>query len=125
MEQYIHVTKEVREKLMKIFGCTGRMVFYALQFDKEKGNSELAKRIRMAALKNNGILMNVVPAVETLYDHDGYMRQYLPNGAMLEFGKTPETKGGAVFFRGEKVRHYDEVIASEIIDIQNWAMTLR
>lgn len=125
MEQYIHVTKETREKLMKIFDCSERMVFYALQFDTNKGNSDLAKRIRKAAFENYGILMNVIPAVETFFDHDGYMRQYLPNGAILELGKTPETKGGAVFFKGKKVRHYEDVMTSEIIDIQNWAMTLR
>lgn len=125
MKQYIHVTKDTRQKLMKIFGCTERMVFYALQFDEKKGNSDLAKKIRKAAYENCGILMNVIPALETLHDHDNYMRQYLPNGAMLEIGKTPETKGGAVFFKGEMVRHYEEVIASEIINIQNWAMTLR
>lgn len=125
MEQYIHVTKETREKLMKIFDCSERMVFYALQFDPNKGYSDLAKRIRKAAFENYGILMNVIPAVETFFDHDGYMRQYLPNGAILELGKTSETKGGAVFFKGEKVRHYEDVMTSEIIDIQNWAMTLR
>lgn len=27
MKQYIHVTKEDREKLMKIFDCSERMVF--------------------------------------------------------------------------------------------------
>lgn len=124
-QQYIHVTKETREKLMKIFGCTDRMVFYALQFDGKKGNSDLAKKIRKAALENYGILMNVIPAVETFHDHDGYMHQYLPNGAVIELGKTQETKGGAVFFKGEKVKSYEDVMASEIINIQNWAMTLR
>lgn len=125
MSQYIHVTKETREKLIKTFKCSERMIFYALQFDSQKGYSDLAKRIRKAALENYGILMNVIPAVQTFYDHDGYMRQYLPNGAILEFGKKPETKGGAVFFRGEKVRCYNEVMISEIESIQNWASALR
>lgn len=125
MKQYIHVTKEDREKLMKIFDCSERMVFYALHFDESRGNSDIANRIRKAALENYGILMNELPALETFHDHDGYMRQYLPNGAMLELGKTIETRGGAVFFKGEKVRHYDEVMTSDIKGIQDWAMTLR
>lgn len=123
MKQYIHVTKEDREKLMKIFDCSERMVFYALQFDDNKGSSDLAKRIRKAALENCGILMNVVPAVETLFDHDGYMRQYLPNGAMLEFSKNDSS--GDVFFKGMKVKHYDLVMLNDIESIQNWAMALK
>ena len=125
MKQYIHVTRETRQKLMKIFGCTERTVFYALQFDEKKGNSSMAKKIRKAAYESGGILMTESPALETLYDHDGYMRQYLPNGAIIELGKTPETKGGAVFFKGEKVRDYEDVKVSDIVNIQNWAMTLR
>ena len=103
MKQYIHVTKETRQKLMKIFGCTERMVFYALQFDEKKGNSDLAKKIRKAAYENYGILMNVIPALETLHDHDNYMRQYLPNGAMLEFNKS--NGDGDVYIHGKCVRH--------------------
>ena len=125
MKQYIHVTKDTRQKLMKIFCCTERMVFYALQFDEKKGNSVMAKKIRKAAYESGGILMTESPALETLFDHDGYMRQYLPNGAIIELGKTPETKGGAVFFKGEKVRDYEDVKVSDIVNIQNWAMTLR
>lgn len=123
MKQYIHVTKEIRQKLMKIFGCSERMVFFALQFDERRGYSDLAKKIRMAAYENYGILMNVVPAVETLFDHDGYMRQYLPNGAMLEFSKNDGS--GDVFFKGMKVKHYDLVMLNDIESIQNWAMTLK
>ena len=63
MKQYIHVTRETRQKLMKIFGCSERMVFFALQFDEKKGNSDLAKKIRKAAYENYGILMNVIPAL--------------------------------------------------------------
>jgi hypothetical protein len=125
MKQYIHVTKEVRQKLTKIFGCTERTVFNALQFAGDRGNSDLSKRIRKAAYENYGILMNEIPAMETLYDHEGYMRQYFPNGAMLEIGKTEATKGGAVFFKGVKVKHFDEVMCDELESIQNWAMTLR
>lgn len=122
MKRYIHVTKEVREFLAKAFKVTDRTVWYAITFEKD---NQLHRKIQMLAIKKGGILMNELPVLETFHDHDGYMRQYLPNGAILEFGKTPETKGGAVFFKGEKVRQYEDVMASEIIDIQNWAKTLR
>lgn len=123
MKQYIHVTKEVREKLMKIFDCTERMVFYALQFDEKKGNSDLAKRLRKAAIENRGILMVVIPAVETLHDHDNYMRQYMPNGAVFEVNKS--NGDGDVFFKGDKIRHFENLHCADIQSIQDWAMTLR
>lgn len=84
MKKYIHVTKEVREKLMKIFGVTNVMVWNALTFNPNRGNSDLAKRIRCCAIQNGGIVMNELPEVETFHDYDNYMRQYLPNGAMIE-----------------------------------------
>ena len=123
MEQYIHVTKEVRQKLMKTFGCTERMVFYALQFDEKRGNSDLAKKIRKAAYENYGILMNVIPALETLHDHDNYMRQYLPNGVLLEFNKS--NGDGDVYLRGKCVKHYEKLMCSDIERVQKYAMTLR
>lgn len=122
MGQYIHVTKETRQKLMKVFNCTSVMIWKALTFESD---SELACKIRKAAFANFGILMTKVPVMETIFDHDGYMHQYLPNGAMLEIGKTEATKGGAVFFKGVKVKHFDEVMCDELESIQNWAMTLR
>lgn len=122
MRQYIHVTKDVREFLAKAFGVTDRTVWYATTFEKD---NQLHRKIRMLAIKKGGILMNEMPADETFHDNDGYMRQYLPNGAMLELGKTPETKGGAVYFKGEMVRRYDEVMVSDIRGIQDWAATLR
>ena len=51
------------------------------------------------------------------------MRQYLPNGVMLEFNKNDGN--GSVFFKGKEVRHYDRVMVSEIKFIQDWAMTLK
>lgn len=122
MRQYIHVTKDVREFLAKAFRVTDRTVWYATTFEKD---NQLHRKIRMLAIKKGGILMNEMPADETFHDNDGYMRQYLPNGAMLELGKTPETKGGAVYFKGEMVRRYDEVMVSDIRGIQDWAATLR
>lgn len=122
MKQYIHVTKEVRQKLMKIFDVSSVMLWKALAFESD---SPLARKIRKAALENLGILMNELPADQTIFDNDDYMRQYLPNGAMLEIGKTPATKGCSVYFKGTEVKHYNDVMVTEIKNIQDWAMSLK
>ena len=120
MKKYIHINKETREYIMKELGITQRMVFKALHF---QGTSDLAKKIQQIAYEHGGILMNVLPCVQTLHDADGYMRQYLPNGAMLEFSK--HDSSGDVYFKGESVRHYEQVYMSQIEGIQSWAMALR
>lgn len=120
MKKYLHVTKEVREHLMKIFGVSSVMVWKALTFESE---STLANKIRKAAFENSGILMNELPAMETFHDYDGYMRQYLPNGAMLEFCRNDNS--GDVFFKGVKVKHYEQVMFSDIENIQKFASELR
>lgn len=120
MKRYIHVTKDVREFLAKAFKVTDRTVWYAITFEKD---NQLHRKIQMLAIKKGGILMNELPALETFHDHDNYMRQYLPNGAVLEFSKNDGS--GVVFFKGEQVKKYDNVLLSEIEGIQNWAGTLR
>ena len=123
MKKYIHVTKEVREKLMNNFGVTNVMVWYALTFHPKRGNSDLAKRIRCCAIQNGGIVLNELPAMETFHDHDGYMRQYLPNGVLLEVNKSNGDVD--VIFKGESVKHYENVFVRDLKGIQNWAATLR
>lgn len=120
MKKYIHITKENREGLANIFGVTDRMVWAAITFEKD---TDLAKRIRKAAIERGGIMMNELPEMETFHDYDNYLRQYLPNGAMLEFNKVTGT--GDVIFKGESVKHYPMVVLNEIPNIQKWAMTLR
>lgn len=120
MEKYIHITKEVRDHLKKTYHVSGMTLWKALYY---KSTSELANKIRRDALEHYGIVMTIIPELECFHDHDNYMRQYLPNGAMLEFDKT--NGGGDVFFKGRKVRHYDSVEMREIPAIQKWAATLR
>ncbi len=55
--------------------------------------------MREYALQNGGVVMVISPETETIHDADGYMRQYFPNGAMLEVDKNKGaivvyTKGG-------------------------------
>ena len=123
MEKYIAVTKEDREFLARAFKVTERTVFNAIRFDEGRGSSELVKRIRKAAMERGGVVMVAVPEMETIFNSDNYMRQYLPNGAMLEFNM--EDDSGDVWFKGERVRHYESVRISDIKDIQRWATALK
>ena len=124
MKRYIHIMKADREFIMSAFGVTGKTVQNALRFDEERGNTDLAKRIRKLAMDRGGIVMTVSPEVETLHDSDGYMRQYFPNGAELEFSKK-EDCGCDVLHKGKVVRHYDRVMLSDIAAIQEYASGLR
>lgn len=122
MGKYIHITKENREGLMGIFGVTQRTVFNAVNYCDGEPENPLLARIRKAALERGGVMMTDLPAVETLHDADGYMRQYLPGGVLLEFDK--RTGGCDVIRKGECVRHYDNVAVNGIPAIQQWAAGL-
>lgn len=122
MKRYIHITKENREFLMKAFGVSRKTVQNAVMYDGERGESDLAKRIRKLALKRGGIIMVTAPEMETMHDSDDYMRQYFPNGAMLELNKKDASCD--VFFKGDNVRHYDRVEIPDIYAIQDWVQAL-
>ncbi|MGN0875361.1 MAG: hypothetical protein ACI4OZ_09265 [Akkermansia sp.] len=123
MKKYIHIDKQNREFLASAFQVTQKTVLNAIRFDENRGNTDLARRIRKLAMQRGGIIMAEAPLAETIHDSDGYMRQYLPNGALLEFSKHPD--GGCdVFHRGIRVRHYDQVLISDIPRIQHWAASL-
>lgn len=123
MKKYIHIKREDREFIAKVFGITERSVFNAIRFDDRRGETELARKVRKLAMERGGIVMVEIPEIETLHDADGYMRQYLPNDVLLEFSR--EDGGCDVFHKGMKVRHYENVLVRDIPEIQNWALTLR
>ncbi len=123
MKRFIHIQKKDREFIMQAFGVSARTVQNALRYDEERGNTDLAKRIRKLATDRGGIVMNESVEVETLHDSDGYIRQYMPNGVMLEIAKKAAATCD-VFKCGDLVRHYDNVTLGTIGSIQNWAMTL-
>ena len=123
MKKYIHITKEDRMFIMKALGVTERTVFNAIRFDSKRGDTELARKIRKLAMERGGIVMVEIPEIECLFDADGYMRQYLPNNTILEFSF--ENGGCDVFHKGEKVRHYENVVVSNIKNIQNWALAVK
>lgn len=123
MKKYIHIQKKDREFIAKAFGISERSVFNAIRFDDRRGGTDLAKKVRKLAMDRGGIVMVEVPEMETLFDADGYMRQYLPNNTLLEFSF--EDGGCDVFHKGKKVRHYENVVVSDIKNIQSWALALR
>lgn len=125
MKRYIHIQKADREFILNLFKVTGRTVDNALRFDAERGNTDLARKIRKVAMEHGGIVMVVSPEAETLFDADGYMRQHLPNGVLLEFEKEAGNGGCNVYLKGDMVRRYDNVQVRDIPAIQNWAATLR
>ena len=119
----IEVTKETREFLQKAFNVTGTMVWYALNFDEKRGQSDLAKRIRNLALQKGGVVLNIGPEIETIHSADGCMRQYFPHDVLLE-ADTRGTGLVAVYKKGELQRSWDNPGVSELDGIQSWAMSL-
>lgn len=122
-KRYIHIMKEDREFIMKSLGVTERTVLNAIGFDEKRGNSDTAKRIRKLAMSRGGIVMVVNPEIETLFDADDYMRQYFPNGALIELDKKAGT--GDVLFKGERAGHYENVSLRDIEEIQAFASALK
>lgn len=122
MKKYIHIQKADREFIAKALDITERTIFNATHFENMSEGNDLAKKIRTLALQRGGIVMVDAPEWEVLHDADGYMRQYLDD-VLLEFSKEKPTCD--VYKKGEKVRHYDNVMTSDIQGIQDWASTLR
>lgn len=117
MKKYIDVTREIRQDIMSAFNVTGKMVYYALNYDAKRGESDKAKRIRVYAKQKGGIVMVEAPEVETIHDAEGYMRQYFPNGAMIECNKS--TGNVDVFYKGQMMKQYQDVKIKELEEIQS------
>lgn len=123
MKKYIHITKEDREFIAKAFKVSDRSVLNAIRFDEKRGDSDNARRIRKMALERGGILMAVIPMIETFHDHDFVTRQYCPNGALIELDRNDGM--GYVIFKGETIKTYENVKMTDIDGIQRFAMALR
>lgn len=122
MKKYIHIQKKDREFIAEALGISERSVFNAIHFDARRGGTDLARMVRKLAMERGGIVMVEVPEMRTLFDSDGYMRQYLPNDTMLEFSH--EDGGCDVYHKGLKARRYENVVVSDIKGIQRWASEL-
>lgn len=62
------------------------------------------------------------PAIETMHDADGYMRQYFPNGVMLECNK--KTGRVDIIKDGKSVKNYKNVMLNQFPAIQAEAQNL-
>lgn len=120
MKKKIEVTKECKTFLMNTFGVSERTVRNALCFAQD---NSLARRIQQLARERGGYIVTTGKEIETFHDADGVMRQYFPNGAVLELDK--ETGDGVVLFRGHRERTYENVLVSQIEGIQDWAGALK
>lgn len=122
MEKYIAVTKENREFLVKAFKTTKVAVWRALTFADRGGDSPRACKIRKLAQQRGGILMIASPAMETMHDSDDFMRQYFPNGVMLECDKN--TGRVDIIKDGTSVKSYSHVMLDQIPAIQAEAQAM-
>lgn len=121
MKKYIHIQKSDREFIAKAFKVSKRTVYNAIHFEDMNEGNDLARKIRTLALERRGIVMIEAPEWEVLHDADGYMRYYRGD-ILLEFSKTEPWCD--VFKHGEKVRHYDNLMTSDIQGIQDWTAKL-
>ena len=117
MKKRIATTREMRQKAMKVFHVTEQTVFNAIGFDSKRGNTDTAKRIRSYILQNGGIVMVELPEVETIHDADGMMRQYFPNGAMIEVNKI--TGDLTSYYKGAEMIKKENVSVRQLAEVQD------
>ena len=84
LKKQIDVTKQVRENIKKVFKVSTVSIWRALSFND---NSDVSQRIRKFAKINGGVVMVLIPETETIHDCNGFMRQYMNNGSMIEVDK--------------------------------------
>ena len=97
-------------------------VWRALTFAERGGNSPRACKIRHLAQQRGGILMVASPVMETMHDADNFMRQYFPNGVMLECDKN--TGRVDIIKDGDVVKGYDNVTIDQLSAIQAEAQAM-
>lgn len=120
MKRNIAVSKEAKEKIARIFNVTDRTVRNALDLDHPE--TDVIKRIRIAAKENGGILMATIPSGEMIYFADGTMRVDFDNGAFCEFYRIDGT--GHIFHKGKEVAVYENVTLPMIFEIKEQAEAL-
>lgn len=119
MSKYIDVSKEVRRKIANTFSVTERTVFNALNYDDERGFSQLALRIRSFAMQNGGVVMTAQPEEEVVYDSEGNLRQYFSNKAMIEIDK--QSGDCTLYWDGEKMIDFEDIKVRELESLQTIA----
>lgn len=115
----IEVSKQTREMLVKTFKTTKVSVWRALAF---RDNSPKSQRIRRAAEQNGGVLLMLTPAMETLHDAKGFMRQYFPADVMVECDKN--TGRVELLKSGKVVKAWEHVQLTQFPEIHAEAVAL-
>lgn len=121
MKKFIQISRKDRDFIATAFGITDRMVGKGLYYES---HSELAKRIRTLALQRGGVIMNVVPEVETIHDAGGFMKQRFANDSELIVNK--ETGLVALWEKGVPIptKTWDNPTITEFEEIQQMAAQL-
>ena len=116
----IEVTTEVRRKIEKTFGVTRKTVANALNYTGDRGQTDLAKRIRVMALENGGRHMVSWPECETIHDALGMMTQTFDNGSKIEVNKNT---GDACWFdpKGVKRGEQENITIQQLYVMQELA----
>lgn len=119
----IEVSREVRAKIAKTFDVSDVMVSYALTYNKSRGNSDLAKKIRKMAMENGGQRMAYWPECETIHDEvNGTMVQTFGNGAVLTIDK--HTGDVKVEYMGKTRMYQEDVSVRQLYMIQEFAAAI-
>ena len=121
MRKKIAVSKEAREKIARIFNVTDRTVRNALDLDHPE--TDLIKRIRIAAKENGGVIMVTLPEMETIHTADGRMVQRFGNGAVLTFYRADGH--GELWHKGKLISSHRHVGVMDIFALQDLAVRLR
>lgn len=109
-----------REYLCRLFNVTSQMVWKALSFESD---TELAKKIRKAAIERGGQHVIELPIFETIHDSEGRMTQTFPGGAIMVCYK--DTGAVEVYHAGELVERYEDVSIAQLDSIQQLCATIK
>lgn len=118
----IEIPKDGKEKnyLANLFNVTPQMVWKALSFESD---TDLAKKIRKAAIERGGQHVIELPLFETIHDVEGRMTQTFPGGAIMVCYK--DTGAVEVYHAGELVERYEDVSIAQLDSIQQMCATIK
>lgn len=117
MKQVIDISAEVREGIRKAFKVTDVAIWYALNYDEKRGQSDTAKRIRQYAKMNGGVDIMVAEKSDTvIFDSDGSFHQYFSNGAMIVINK--RTGDATISWKGEPVLTFENIKVRQVERLQ-------
>ncbi|DBA55054.1 TPA_asm: hypothetical protein [Porphyromonas phage phage011a_WW2952] len=109
-----------RDYLCKLFRVTPQMVWKALSFESD---TDLAKKIRKAAMERGAQHVVELPIFETIHDAEGRMTQTFPGGAIMVCYK--DTGAVEVYHAGELVERYEDVSIAQLDSIQQMCATIK